>query len=115
MFLLSQFEFLSTHHAAMNEKIVSVITRKLLLGVEHMHAHNIVHRDLKPENVLIAFNDKREIVVKICDFGLAYFMPPVNDAHSCVASTAVNSAVSGVTGSAGFFAPECVLSVSEYW
>lgn len=33
------------------------------------HAHGIVHRDLKPSNILLA--DDGELVVKLCDFGVA--------------------------------------------
>jgi serine/threonine-protein kinase len=63
----------------------------ILEGVEEIHQKNFIHRDLKPENILIANNGR----VKICDFDLA------------IHEDARNS--SGLTGSAGYVAPEAVL------
>ena len=54
--------------------------------------------------VLIAFNNQKELFVKICDFGLAQFMP-----------ITAGSFVEKLCGSAGFFAPESVTSTNGYW
>lgn len=34
--------------APLKEKQASVITQKVLLGLEYLHSHQIVHRDIKP-------------------------------------------------------------------
>ncbi|CAO3682315.1 unnamed protein product [Umbelopsis ramanniana] len=44
---------------------------QLLVGLDYLHSNNVVHRDLKLENVL--FEDKKELRIKIGDFGLATF------------------------------------------
>ncbi|KAJ2964982.1 hypothetical protein NQZ79_g180 [Umbelopsis isabellina] len=45
---------------------------QLLVGLDYLHANNVVHRDLKLENVL--FVNKKELRIKIGDFGLATFL-----------------------------------------
>ena len=42
-----------------------------------MHDRRIVHGDLKPANILCFHGD----TVKLCDFGLAYKLPPGQAAH----------------------------------
>ncbi|KAK9504351.1 hypothetical protein O3M35_010704 [Rhynocoris fuscipes] len=49
-----------------------LIFYQLMLGVKYLHEEGIVHRDLKPENVLLEIKgDKKNIIVKITDFGLS--------------------------------------------
>jgi serine/threonine protein kinase len=40
----------------------------MLAGLKHLHSHNIVHRDIKTSNFLL---DEKNLIPKICDFGLA--------------------------------------------
>lgn len=48
------------------------IVHQLLEGLERAHEAGIVHRDIKPANVFLARKPKStEVVVKICDFGIA--------------------------------------------
>ncbi|EKX54680.1 hypothetical protein GUITHDRAFT_49553, partial [Guillardia theta CCMP2712] len=41
--------------------------RDVLKGVEYLHSIRVMHRDIKPANLLVF----KDMVVKICDFGLA--------------------------------------------
>ncbi|SPN79104.1 Serine/Threonine protein kinase [Cedratvirus Zaza IHUMI] len=47
-------------------KLKKDITRQLIQGLAHIHAHGVVHRDIKPSNVL--WNGEKAI---FCDFGLS--------------------------------------------
>jgi eukaryotic-like serine/threonine-protein kinase len=47
------------------------ITRQILAGLAHAHAHGIIHRDIKPENILVASVEGHGERVSILDFGLA--------------------------------------------
>eukprot|EP00500_Bicosoecida_sp_ms1_P004052 CAMPEP_0203807038 /NCGR_PEP_ID=MMETSP0115-20131106/839_1 /ASSEMBLY_ACC=CAM_ASM_000227 /TAXON_ID=33651 /ORGANISM="Bicosoecid sp, Strain ms1" /LENGTH=2508 /DNA_ID=CAMNT_0050715707 /DNA_START=176 /DNA_END=7698 /DNA_ORIENTATION=- len=49
----------------LDEAVVRVYTRQLLLGLEYLHRHGIAHRDIKGANVLVA-NDG---TIKLADFG----------------------------------------------
>ena len=91
------FDFIERFRGVINENIVGLITREVLLAIEHMKAYRIVHRDIKPENILIAI-DNSSISVKLCDFGLSLCLPEDN------------SRLSEFCGSPGFFAPEVLLS-----
>ena len=42
---------MTAYQEMLNEKIVSIIIRKLLQGLAFLGAHFIAHRDLKPQNV----------------------------------------------------------------
>ena len=45
--------------------------RQICCGVSAAHERGIVHRDLKPENIML---DRETDVLKVADFGLAYFV-----------------------------------------
>ncbi|MCE9573856.1 MAG: serine/threonine protein kinase [Deltaproteobacteria bacterium] len=46
------------------------LSRQILAGLAHAHAHGIVHRDIKPENVLVWADELGEHA-QITDFGVA--------------------------------------------
>lgn len=72
------------------------IIRQILLGLNTLHSAEpaIVHRDLKPNNILLSFNSKGEIVIKISDFGFA----------KEVSSSTIDVEVAG---NKNYMAPEC--------
>ena len=52
------------------ESETRAITRRVLLGVQYLHARGVVHRDLKPQNILCC-SEQDITQVKIGDFGLS--------------------------------------------
>ncbi len=76
------------------------IVRQILLGLNTLHSSNpaIVHRDLKPNNILLSYNSKGEIVIKISDFGFAK--------EVSAATVDVD-----VAGNKNYMAPECYSKV----
>ena len=54
---------------ALQEPLVRVYARQLLLGLEYLHRNSIAHRDIKGANVLIT----NEGVAKLADFGCSTY------------------------------------------
>ena len=52
---------------------IKVFLYQILRGVKYLHSAKIMHRDIKPGNLLVNSN----CVLKICDFGLARFVPSI--------------------------------------
>lgn len=52
---------------SLDEQLVRLYTKHILLGLNHLHQHGIVHCDLKCKNVLLASSGN----VKLADFGCA--------------------------------------------
>ncbi|XP_023731451.1 mitogen-activated protein kinase kinase 9 [Lactuca sativa] len=52
------------------EKSLADIARKILNGLNYLHAHKIIHRDIKPANILV----NKNMEVKIADFGVSKIM-----------------------------------------
>ncbi|KAF8161179.1 other/CAMKK/ELM protein kinase [Crassisporium funariophilum] len=50
------------------------ILRDTILGMEYLHHEGIIHRDIKPANILYT---RDRCTVKIIDFGVAHFIPPL--------------------------------------
>jgi serine/threonine protein kinase len=44
------------------EGTAALICRRLASAVRYLHRHGVVHRDLKPENLLLASEDKDDVV-----------------------------------------------------
>ncbi len=44
-------------------------------GLAKAHSMGIVHRDIKPANLFLARDDTGQIIVKLCDFGIAKINP----------------------------------------
>lgn len=58
------------------EKVVFLL-RQALVGLEAVHRAGIVHRDLKPENIFLHEGADGRMSVKLLDFGISKFGPPV--------------------------------------
>ena len=59
-----------------DEDELAHLFRGMLLPLVYLHGRRIAHRDVKPDNFLFASSvDRRS--VKLCDFGMAAFIPKV--------------------------------------
>eukprot|EP00731_Ephydatia_muelleri_P025476 Em0017g559a len=72
-------------------------------GLSHLHSLGIVHRDLKPQNILLSMTVNGARVL-ISDFGLCRKLPQ---------GKASFTAKSGVMGTEGWIAPECLRNESR--
>jgi hypothetical protein len=73
------FDYLQHREFTISEETAKIMIRQLISAVDYMHHLGIVHRDIKPENILIKesvnkVTNKKEILMKIIDFGLSRFL-----------------------------------------
>ncbi|KAG2486578.1 hypothetical protein HYH03_014748 [Edaphochlamys debaryana] len=71
----------------LSPSLLRCVAWQLLGALEHCHAHGVVHRDVKPANVLVdnvagSAAGETAAVVKLCDFGLARWLPGASPPHS---------------------------------
>ena len=81
-----------------------VLTRQLLDGVGHAHAHGLVHRDLKPDNIMLVDKGGWESA-KIVDFGLVKL---IGDAEAAMGGAKLTT-TGLVFGTPAYMAPEQAL------
>ncbi|KAL5615135.1 uncharacterized protein BROUX77_000972 [Berkeleyomyces rouxiae] len=109
----------SRDHKCLDNSTVKSILYQIMLGLEHIHAHNFFHRDIKPENILVSTSgsdmsslrrysslvatpsNHPTYAVKIADFGLA------RETHSKLPYTTYVS-------TRWYRAPEVLLRAGEY-
>ena len=58
-------------HGALEPIIAARIFVQAARGLAAAHRFGVIHRDVKPANVFLDTNERGEVTVKICDFGLA--------------------------------------------
>jgi serine/threonine-protein kinase len=78
------------------------IVAQLLEGLERAHEAGVIHRDIKPANVFLARKSGGEIIVKICDFGIAKVKADPLASAQDVALTQTSSLI----GSPMYMSPE---------
>ncbi|XP_035250072.1 mitogen-activated protein kinase kinase kinase kinase 4 isoform X3 [Anguilla anguilla] len=57
----------NTKGNTLKEDWIAYISREILRGLSHLHAHHVIHRDIKGQNVLLTENAE----VKLVDFGVS--------------------------------------------
>uniref|UniRef100_A0A672MAA8 non-specific serine/threonine protein kinase n=1 Tax=Sinocyclocheilus grahami TaxID=75366 RepID=A0A672MAA8_SINGR len=57
----------NTKGNTLKEEWIAYISREILRGLAHLHAHHVIHRDIKGQNVLLTENAE----VKLVDFGVS--------------------------------------------
>ncbi|HXY38114.1 MAG TPA: serine/threonine-protein kinase, partial [Vicinamibacteria bacterium] len=77
------------------------IARQVAEALADAHEHGIVHRDVKPGNVMVGERG----AVKVLDFGLARFAPPVTD-ESATWSGEHGGVDSALAGTLAYMSPE---------
>lgn len=87
--------------------MAAIILRQVMSALHHIHGLGIVHRDIKAQNILLAFDaDKKTMVIKLADFGLAA-------RFRCQLDTGIVIPCTGIVGTKGYKAPE-MLWAEEY-
>eukprot|EP01083_Nonionella_stella_P080070 219825_1 len=98
-FAAKAHQFIVSGHLEISEwhRIVRIIFKQMLEAIEYIHSKNVCHFDISLENFLINdvgirvknnnklsfFTDGEDSVqIKLCDFGLAEFMPKNGDGQS---------------------------------
>ncbi|KAI1242530.1 hypothetical protein IHE44_0000060 [Lamprotornis superbus] len=59
---------------------VKLYIKQILEGIKYLHDNNILHLDIKPLNILMVYPEREDL--KICDFGFAQRITPVEPQYS---------------------------------
>ncbi|MEM9455239.1 MAG: protein kinase [Myxococcota bacterium] len=75
--------------------VTIAVARRIAEVLRYSHARGVIHRDIKPDNVMIVEHGRRDLRIKLMDFGLA------------VAPGVLRSGEQGrVLGTVGYLSPE---------
>ncbi len=88
-------------HSGLSPRKAIEISVAIADGLAAAHSKDITHRDLKPENIFLTSDGR----VKILDFGLARWNPPVSD-QGATADAPTESGT--IMGTVGYMSPEQV-------
>lgn len=85
---------------ALDEEVIAVYTRQVLLGLSYLHRRHIIHRDIKGANILITNTG----VVKLSDFGCSKAI----NGLSTPTGAAMDASFRRIKGTIPFMAPEVI-------
>ncbi|XP_013365188.1 PREDICTED: obscurin [Chinchilla lanigera] len=66
--------------SVVTEAEVKVYIQQLVEGLQYLHSHGVLHLDIKPPNILMVHPAREDI--KICDFGFAQKLTPLEPQYS---------------------------------
>ncbi|KAM6148397.1 obscurin [Erethizon dorsatum] len=66
--------------SVVTEAEVKVYIQQLVEGLQYLHNHGVLHLDIKPPNILMVHPAREDI--KICDFGFAQKLTPLEPQYS---------------------------------
>jgi serine/threonine protein kinase len=85
----------------LNQEKAIAITQQICSALSYAHTQGVIHRDLKPENIFLTRFGTDE-KVKVCDFGLAKFLPQSKHGSELETLTATGLLI----GSSSYMSPE---------
>ncbi|RMC04661.1 hypothetical protein DUI87_17830 [Hirundo rustica rustica] len=66
--------------SVVTEAEVKLYIKQILEGIKYLHDNSILHLDIKPLNILMVYPEREDL--KICDFGFAQRITPVEPQYS---------------------------------
>lgn len=74
-------EFIGKNRGKMSDSVVRGMFLQLISAIQHLHAQiGYIHGDISPENILVSYDDKGHLCVRLCDYGLAC---KIGSQHHC--------------------------------
>ncbi|CAD8207165.1 unnamed protein product [Paramecium pentaurelia] len=58
----------------LSEQETLFYAKQMIDILEYLHKNNVVHRNFKLDNILIRKNEKKQITIKLCDFGFSTYI-----------------------------------------
>jgi len=90
---------------ALEPQIAVRLVLQAARGIAAAHARHIVHRDIKPANLFLEIDARREVTVKVCDFGVAKRKRTEEHGSSAYSHMSLTR-TGGMLGSPMYMAPE---------
>lgn len=97
IFILGSIKSLLDKYGTLDENLIKIYLKQVLLGIEYLHDKGIVHRDLKCANILVDLRGN----IKISDFGCSGQLNAINTVGD-------SQILQSLKGTIPFMAPEVI-------